>query len=168
MVDCRLAADLPDPPRGPEPIEFAHDSGAVLAVSADRAPGRRGHPAARAPRTPADEQHAQRDLRLPGPVLHRQRVSAPRTGVCFVGAGFASIYPLVAEAIGRRFPYYHPGFFNGIFSFALVGGLLAPATLGYAASIWGVGVVMGIPLLGTFLVMALLPLIWLESKVTGR
>jgi hypothetical protein len=29
-------------------------------------------------------------------------------GVCFVGAGFASIYPLVAEAIGRRFPYYHP------------------------------------------------------------
>jgi len=90
------------------------------------------------------------------------------TGVCFVGAGFASIYPLVAEAIGRRFPYYHPGFFNGIFSFALVGGLLAPATLGYAASRWGVGVVMGIPLLGTFLVMAILPLIWLESKVTGR
>ena len=55
------------------------------------------------------------------------------TGAFFVGAGFASIYPLVAEAIGRRFPYYHPGFFNGIFSFALVGGLVAPATLGYAA-----------------------------------
>ena len=89
-------------------------------------------------------------------------------GACFVGAGFASIYPLVAEAIGRRFPYYHPGFFNGIFSFALVGGLVAPATLGYAASKWGVGVVMGIPLIGTFLVMALLLLIWLESKVTGR
>ena len=89
-------------------------------------------------------------------------------GACFVGAGFASIYPLVAEAIGRRFPYYHPGFFNGIFSFALAGGLLAPATLGYAASKWGVGVVMGIPLIGTFLVMALLLLIWLEAKVTGR
>lgn len=89
-------------------------------------------------------------------------------GASFVGAGFASIYPLVAEAIGRRFPYYHPGFLNGIFSFALVGGLVAPATLGYAASKWGVGVVMGIPLIGTFLVMALLILIWLESKVTGR
>jgi fucose permease len=89
-------------------------------------------------------------------------------GACFVGAGFASIYPLVAEIIGRRFPYYHPAFFNGIFSFALVGGLLAPATLGYAASIWGVGVVMGIPLMGTFLVMALMLLIWLEAKVTGR
>jgi fucose permease len=89
-------------------------------------------------------------------------------GVFFLGAGYASIYPLVLEAIGRRFPYYHPGFFNGIFSFALLGGLIAPATLGYAASQWGVGVVMGIPLIGMFLVMVLLVVIWLESKVTGR
>jgi FHS family glucose/mannose:H+ symporter-like MFS transporter len=90
------------------------------------------------------------------------------TGAFFVGAGYASIYPLVAEAIGSRFPYYHPGFFNGIFSFALIGGLLAPATLGYAAASYGVGVVIGIPLFGTCLVMILLLLIWLESKVTGR
>lgn len=89
-------------------------------------------------------------------------------GAFFVGAGYASIYPLVAEAIGRRFPYYHPAFFNGIFSLALVGGLLAPATLGYLAEYLGVGVVIGIPLIGTFVVMALLSLIWLESKVTGR
>jgi fucose permease len=88
--------------------------------------------------------------------------------VFFLGAGYASIYPLVAEAIGRRFPYYHPGFFNGIFSFALVGGLIAPATLGYAASRWGVGVVIGIPLIGMILVMVLLVVIWLESKVMGR
>ena len=88
--------------------------------------------------------------------------------VLFIGGGYASIYPLVAEAIGRRFPYYHPGFFNGIFSLAMVGGLLAPATLGYAAANWGVGVVVGIPLLGTMMVAALLLLIWLESKVTGR
>jgi fucose permease len=90
------------------------------------------------------------------------------TGVFFLGAGYASIYPLVAEAIGRRFAYYHPGFFNGIFSLALLGGLLAPATLGYAAIGSGVGVVIGIPLLGTVMVMMLLLLIWLESKVTGR
>ncbi len=88
--------------------------------------------------------------------------------VFFIGAGYASIYPLVAEAIGRRFPYYHPGFFNGIFSLALVGGLVAPATLGYAASQWGVGVVIGIPLIGTITVIALLLSIWLESKITGR
>jgi FHS family glucose/mannose:H+ symporter-like MFS transporter len=90
------------------------------------------------------------------------------TGAVFLGCGYASIFPLVSEAIARRFPYYHPGFFNGIFSFALVGGLLAPATLGYAASQWGVGVVLGIPFTGTCLVMVLILLIWLESKVTGR
>jgi len=90
------------------------------------------------------------------------------SGAVFLGVGYASIFPLVAEAIGRRFPYYHPGIFNGIFSLALLGGLLAPASLGYAASALGVGVVVGIPLLGTFMVMTLLGLIWLESKVTGR
>jgi len=90
------------------------------------------------------------------------------TGAFFVGAGFASIYPLVAEAIGRRFPYYHPGFFNGIFTFAQVGGLIAPATLGYLAELLDVRIVLGIPLIGTFMVMALMVLIWLESRVTGR
>jgi fucose permease len=90
------------------------------------------------------------------------------SGVVFLGAGYSSIYPLVAEAIGRRFPYFHPAFFNGIFSLALIGGLLAPATLGYAAGAVGIGVVIGLPLLGTFLVMTLLLLLWLESKVTGR
>jgi fucose permease len=90
------------------------------------------------------------------------------SGVLLLGAGFASIYPLVAEKIGGRFPYYHPVFFSGIFSFALFGGLIAPATLGYAAAIWGIGIVIAIPLLGTCMVSALLLLIWLESKVTGR
>lgn len=101
-------------------------------------------------------------------------LSSTRTGfgavsaVFFLGAGYASVYPLVAEAIGRRFPYYHPGLFNGIFSFAMLGGLLAPATLGYAAGAWGVGVVVGLPLLGTCMVMILILAIWLETKVTGR
>ena len=90
------------------------------------------------------------------------------TGVLLLGAGFASIYPLVAEKIGGRFPYYHPVFFSGIFSFALFGGLIAPATLGYAAAVWSIGIVVAVPLLGTCMVSALLLLIWLESKVTGR
>ena len=94
--------------------------------------------------------------------------SGVMAGVLLLGGGFASIYPLVAEKIGGRFPYYHPALFSGIFSFALFGGLIAPATLGYAAAEWGVGVVMVLPLLGTFMVSALLLLIWLESKVTGR
>ncbi len=69
-------------------------------------------------------------------------------GILLIGGAFAPIYPLVVEKIGHRFPYYHPGFYNGIFSFAIAGGMLAPCTLGYFASIWGVGVVMGLPLAG--------------------
>jgi len=88
------------------------------------------------------------------------------SGVLLIGGGYASIYPLVAEAIGGRFPYYHPGFFNGIFSLAMVGGLLAPATLGYAAAGLGVGVVIGMPLLGTCMVLVLLLSIWLEARLT--
>jgi hypothetical protein len=40
--------------------------------------------------------------------------------------------------------------------------------LGYAASRWGVGVVLGIPFTGTCMVMVLILLLWLETKVTGR
>jgi fucose permease len=90
------------------------------------------------------------------------------TGVLLLGAGFASIYPLVAEKIGGSFPYYHPVFFSGIFSFALFGGLIAPATLGYVAAAWGIGTVVALPLLGTFMVSALVASIWLESVVTGH
>jgi FHS family glucose/mannose:H+ symporter-like MFS transporter len=90
------------------------------------------------------------------------------SGILLIGAGFASIYPLVAEKIGRRFPHDNPGLFNGIFSFALMGGMLAPASLGYAADQWGIRAVMWLPALGTSMVFVLLLLIWLEAKVTGR
>ncbi|HWQ53497.1 MAG TPA: MFS transporter [Bryobacteraceae bacterium] len=90
------------------------------------------------------------------------------SGVLLVGGGFAGVYPLVAEMIGRRFPYFNPAFFNGIFSFALMGGMLAPATLGYFAELAGIGVVMALPLAGTFIVLVLLFLVWVEAKATGR
>lgn len=88
-------------------------------------------------------------------------------GLLFTGGGFATIYPLTVEMIGHRFPYYHPGYFNGIFSFALSGALLAPWTLGFFADWWGIQVVMALPLLGTIMVFVLLLLIWLESKLSG-
>lgn len=88
------------------------------------------------------------------------------TATLLAGAGFALILPLVTEKIGDRFPYFHPGFFSGIFSLAITGGLLAPASLGYFAHWLGVGVVMGLPLLGSVMVALLLMMIWLESRLS--
>jgi MFS transporter, FHS family, glucose/mannose:H+ symporter len=88
-------------------------------------------------------------------------------GILLIGCGFAPIYPLVVERIGNRFPYYHPGFFNGIFSLAFTGGLLAPGTLGYFADSWGIGAVAGLPLLGSGTVLILLLVLWLEAKLSG-
>jgi fucose permease len=88
-------------------------------------------------------------------------------GVLLAGGGFATIYPLVAEKIGHRFTYFRPGLYNGIFSFALVGSTLAPASIGYAAAAFGIGVAMALPLVGTILVVIVLLLIWLESKIGG-
>ena len=86
------------------------------------------------------------------------------TGILFLGAGFAPIYPLVVEKIGDRFPYFHPGFYNGIFSFAITGGLLAPCTLGYLAEIFDIRVVMLLPFLGSLIVLFLLLAIWFEGR----
>jgi fucose permease len=86
-------------------------------------------------------------------------------GTLLVGCGFAAIFPLIAERIGREFRDFRPEFFNGIFSIALTGGMLAPWTLGHLADIWGVGIVMALPLAGTCMVFVLVLLIWLESKI---
>jgi fucose permease len=89
------------------------------------------------------------------------------TAILFLGAGFATIYPLVAEKIGLRFTYYHPAFFNGIFSFGLLGGLLAPATIGYLAEALDIWVVVGLPFIGTAMVSLLILIIWLEARISG-
>jgi MFS transporter, FHS family, glucose/mannose:H+ symporter len=88
-------------------------------------------------------------------------------GILLIGGAFAPIYPLLVEKIGHRFPYYHPGFYNGIFSLAIAGGMLAPCSLGYFASIWGVGIVMGLPLAGSAVVCVLLLLISLEARLSA-
>jgi FHS family glucose/mannose:H+ symporter-like MFS transporter len=87
------------------------------------------------------------------------------TGVLLLGGAFAPIYPLVVERIGKRFPDYHPGLYNGIFSFAIAGGLLAPCALGYFAWLFGVRAVMGLPLAGSVIVFVLLVLAWLEARL---
>lgn len=87
--------------------------------------------------------------------------------VFFVGSGFAMIYPLVTEKIGKRFHYYHPGFYNGIFSFANAGAVLAPFSVGYLTDWLGISAVMLLPLLGTLTVFLLLAMISLESRLTS-
>lgn len=88
-------------------------------------------------------------------------------GVLFLGLAYAAIYPLVAERIGGRFPQYHPGFFNGIFSIAMVGGLLAPSTLGLYAHLWGIRAVMLVPFLGSIAVLLLVVIIWVYARLTS-
>ena len=89
--------------------------------------------------------------------------------IALLGLGFAPIYPLLAAWIGRRFPYYHPGFFNGIFSIALAGGMLTPWLL--ASKSRGApesGPSSRCRLAGTCMVVLLLCLIWVEQRVTGE
>lgn len=90
------------------------------------------------------------------------------TAVVFMAGGFALILPLVMERIAGRFPYFHPGYFSGIFSLALTGGFLAPATVGYFAHFLGIGVVAWLPLLGSVAVFLLYWILVLESKLSHR
>ncbi|MGD1069640.1 MAG: hypothetical protein ABSB15_05820, partial [Bryobacteraceae bacterium] len=89
-------------------------------------------------------------------------------GLLLTGAGFSAIYPLAAERIASRFTYYHPGYFNGIFTFALMGGILAPFALGHLAAEYGLRVVPLAAMAGSCAVFALLLLIWLGRKVSGQ
>jgi len=95
-----------------------------------------------------------------------EKMGGAITGIILIGGGFASIYPLTVESISHRFPYYHPGFFGGIFSLGLMGGLLTPGLLGLVAQEWGVGKVMLLPALGSIMVCVLVLLIWLETLLT--
>jgi fucose permease len=87
--------------------------------------------------------------------------------ISLLAGGFSMIYPLVVEKIGDRFPSYHPGVFSGLFSLAVTGGMLAPWTIGYVVDWLGIRFVMAVPLLGTFMVLLLVVLLWVEAVLTG-
>ncbi len=88
-------------------------------------------------------------------------------GILLIGAGFSAIYPLSAERIATRFEYYHPGYFNGIFTSAMLGGVMAPFFLGHLAVSQGLRVVPIAAMLGSCAVFALVLLVWLGRKVSG-
>lgn len=89
------------------------------------------------------------------------------SGVLLCGSAFSAVLPLVAERIGSRFPYFRPGFFNGIFSIALTGGFLAPASIGLYAWWLGINVVMAVPLFGSVMVLTVVLLIFFEARFSA-
>jgi fucose permease len=87
--------------------------------------------------------------------------------VVLIGAGFASIYPLVAEKVGRRYGA-HPGFYDTIFLAGTCGAIFQPAVLGFVDYHLGLSLVMLLPAFGTIAVFILLLLIMLEAKLMAE
>jgi MFS family permease len=88
-------------------------------------------------------------------------------GILLTGAGFSAIYPLASASIATRYSFYHPGYFNGIFTFAIMGGILAPFLVGHLAAVAGLQVIPLAAMFGSCAVFALVLLIWLGRKVSG-
>lgn len=88
------------------------------------------------------------------------------TAVAVIGAGFAPIYPLVAEKLDNRFAF-QPRVYNGVFALAITGGMSAPWLLGYVAAALGMRYVMLVPALGSTIVLILALLIMLEAYLMG-
>jgi FHS family glucose/mannose:H+ symporter-like MFS transporter len=91
-------------------------------------------------------------------------VGGALAGVLFLAAGLGAAYPLILGMIGERFPYYHPGFFSGLFSLALIGGMLAPWSIGQLADAWVIEWAIGVPALGAAMVYLVMSVILLEAR----
>lgn len=88
-------------------------------------------------------------------------------GLSLAGAGFSPVFPMALALMTKRFPYYHAGVMNAIFALALLGGLLAPFSVGVIAGKFGIGIAVALPIAGSILVAILVLLIWMESRLTG-
>jgi fucose permease len=91
---------------------------------------------------------------------------AALVAVVLIGAGFAPIYPLIAEQLDDRFSY-HPGFYSGAIASAIMGATAAPWLLGYVDEYLGMQAVMLIPALGSCAVLVLALLIMFEARLMG-
>lgn len=87
-------------------------------------------------------------------------------GVAVIGAGFAPIYPLIAERLDERFSF-HPGFYNGTISIAVTGAMSAPWLLGLVDEWLGMRYVMLVPALGSVVVLLLSLLLMFEAHLMG-
>lgn len=89
-------------------------------------------------------------------------------GILLMGAGFSAIVPLAAERIETRFAGYHPGYFSGLFMFAMSGGIFAMFVLGHLAGGMGLRVIPLSAMLGSCAVIGLILVIRLGHKVSGN
>ena len=89
-------------------------------------------------------------------------------GILLMGAGFSAIYPLASERIATRFTGYHPGYFSGLFMFAMSGGIFAAFVLGHLAGWIGLRAIPLAAMLGSCAVFALILMIQLGRKVSGN
>jgi fucose permease len=87
--------------------------------------------------------------------------------VVLIGAGYAPIYPLVAERLDDRFSY-HPGFWNGTISIAITGAMSEPWLLGYVDQFFGMQYVMLVPACGSLAVFILAVLLMFEARLMGE
>jgi fucose permease len=87
--------------------------------------------------------------------------------VLLIGAGYAPIYPLVAEQLDDRFSY-HPGFWNGAISIAITGAMSEPWLLGYVDQFVGMQYVMLVPACGSVAVFVLAVLLMFEARLMGE
>jgi len=88
--------------------------------------------------------------------------------VLIIGAGYAPIYPLIAQKLDDRFSY-HPAFYNGTVSIAMTGAMCFPWLLGYVDSYFGMRFVILLPALGSIVVVILALLLMLEAHLmTGK
>lgn len=88
-------------------------------------------------------------------------------GLGFSAVGFSFVYPLLVEKIGDRFQEYRYGEFHGIFGWALLGGFLAPAMIGFWSAMDQETVAMSLPFWSSFMVFLLLVVVWIESKINA-
>jgi fucose permease len=91
-------------------------------------------------------------------------LTSAAVGVVIIGAGYAPIYPLIAERLDDRFSF-HPGFYNGAISIAITGAMSAPWLLGFVDAFLGMRYVMLLPALGSIVVLLLCLLLMLESHL---
>jgi len=89
-------------------------------------------------------------------------------GVVLLTLGFSGFSCLLTQSLSARLPAYHPLALNRLLTATLVGGLFSAWLAGLLASWGGLTTILILPAVNSLLVAALLLVLWLESKVTGR